>query len=264
MLVAERHQKIIELVNQSKSIRVSELSDVFSVTEETIRRDLEKLEVQGKLMRSHGGAVSVDPIKTKEVSYQEREITNVNEKRQIALEAVKQVQEGDKIILDASSTAWYMAKELPDMDIIVLTNSIKVATELSTKKQIIVISTGGILRAESLSYVGPLAESSLESYHVNKAFVSCKGFHFEHGMSESSEQQARVKQMMINIAETIYIMIDHSKFGIQTFSRFGNLDQIDYIITDHQIGAAIEQQASEMSSTLIKTGKQNICLDNNS
>src|SRR5690625_842264 len=173
MLVAERHQKIVELVNERKSIRVTELSKIFSITEETIRRDLEKLESQGKLIRSHGGAISVGPSKSLEISYLEREITNVKEKRQIATEAIKHVSEWDKIILDANTTAWYMAKELPDIEITVLTNSKKVATELSTKKNITVISTGGLLRNESLSFVGPLAETSLESYHVNKSFISC-------------------------------------------------------------------------------------------
>src|SRR5690625_1899761 len=253
MLVAERHQKIVELVNERKSIRVTELSQIFSITEETIRRDLEKLEKQNKLLRSHGGAVRLSTSLSTEVSYLEREITNVQEKKQIALEAVKQVIEGDKIILDASTTAWYMAKELPDIDITVLTNSIKVATELSTKKEITVISTGGILRSESLSNVGPLAESSLESYHVNKAFISCKGLHLEHGMSEASEQQGRIKEIMVNNADTVYIMVDHSKFGTQAFTRFSSLDSIDYIITDSQVDPQIVQQLTDMSVQIVKT-----------
>jgi len=253
MLVAERHQKIIELINERKSIRVTELSKIFSITEETIRRDLEKLESQKKLIRSHGGAVSIHTSSTSEVSYLEREITNVQEKKQIASEAVKQVNEGDKIILDASTTAWYMAKELPDMDITVLTNSIKVATELSVKKEITVISTGGILRSESLSNVGPLAESSLESYHVNKAFISCKGLHLERGMSEANEQQARMKELMVSSADTVYVMVDYSKFGSQAFTRFSDLDSIDYVITDSQVDQAIVQQLSERSLKVIKT-----------
>lgn len=253
MLVAERHQKIIELVNERKSIRVSELSQIFSITEETIRRDLEKLEKQKRLIRSHGGAVSVNTSSVSEVSYLEREITNVKEKKQIALEAVKQVIEGDKIILDASTTAWYMAKELPDVNITVLTNSIKVATELSTKKEITVISTGGILRPKSLSNVGPLAESSLESYHVNKAFISCKGFHLEHGLSEASEQQARIKELMVNSADTVYIMVDHSKFGAQAFTKFSDLDSINYVITDSQVDLQTVQQLTDKSLQIIKT-----------
>lgn len=253
MLVAERHQKIIELINEKKSIRVSELSQLFSITEETIRRDLEKLEKEKKLIRSHGGAVSLNTSSISEVSYLEREIINVKEKKQIALEAVKQVFEGDKIILDASTTAWYMAKKLPNVNITVLTNSIKVATELSTKKEITVISTGGILRPESLSNVGPLAEESLESYHVNKAFISCKGLHLKHGMSEASEQQARLKELMVNSADTVYIMVDYSKFGVQAFTRFSDLDSINYVITDSQVDEQTVQLLNDQSVQVIKT-----------
>src|SRR5690625_469365 len=98
MLAVERRQKIVDLVNERKSVRVNELSEMFSITKETIRRDLEKLEKQGRLIRSHGGAVSIREIDGKEISYQEREITNVAEKQQIALAAIEQIEEGDKII----------------------------------------------------------------------------------------------------------------------------------------------------------------------
>ncbi|WP_226037401.1 DeoR/GlpR family DNA-binding transcription regulator [Aquibacillus saliphilus] len=253
MLVGERQLKIVELVNERKSIRVTELSAIFSVTEETVRRDLEKLEKEKKLARSHGGAFSVKPSEAVELSYSEREITNVKEKKEIALEAVKKVNEGDKIILDASTTAWYMAKSLPNIPITVVTNSIKVVMELSVKKEITVLSTGGILAPISLSFVGPLAESSLDTYHVNKAFISCKGLHLTHGISESNEQQARIKKKMIDITDSTYIMIDHSKFGVQAFSRLNGLDAVDHVITDSQVSPQIIQQLENHSLNLIKS-----------
>lgn len=253
MLVADRHQKIVEVVNERKSIRVTELSQLFSVTEETIRRDLEKLEKEEKLVRSHGGAVSVRPAEeSAEVPFFEREITNVKEKKEIALEAIKQVEPGDKIILDASSTAWYMAKELPDTPVTVVTNSLKVAMELSAKKQVTVISTGGTLLSKSLAYVGPLAESSLNDYHVNKAFISCKGIHLERGISESDEQQARVKKKMMESADSVYIMVDHSKIGVQAFSRVSDLSLVDHIIADSKVDEETVRQMAERSLHLIK------------
>lgn len=252
MLVAERHQKIVELLNDRKSVRVTELSQLFNVTEETIRRDLEKLEREKKLLRSHGGAISLTLEDNLEIPYKTREITNVKEKQEIAMEAVKLVNEGDKIILDASTTAWYMAKALPDMAITVLTNSIKVVMELSNKKQITVISTGGSLLRKSLSYGGPLAESAMESYHVNKAFISCKGFHLESGISESDEMQARIKKRMIESADVVYIMIDYSKFGVQAFSKITELEVIDHIITDSKVNHGMIQELSERGMNLIK------------
>ncbi|MBA4493791.1 DeoR/GlpR family DNA-binding transcription regulator [Paenactinomyces guangxiensis] len=251
MLVAERQQKILDLVNQRGSIRVSELSQIFQVTEETIRRDLDHLEKRGKLRRSHGGAVSIKKDQP-EIPYFEREILNVQEKREIAKQALKYITSGDRIILDASTTAWYMAKILPDIPLTVLTNSIKVAMELSGKEKIEVISTGGILLAKSLSYVGPLAERSLDLYHVNKAFISCKGVHPQHGISESNEMQSLVKQRMINIADQTFLLADYSKFGVRAFAQLAAFDQIFGVITDSKTDYKYIQQLEELSVEVIQ------------
>jgi DeoR/GlpR family transcriptional regulator of sugar metabolism len=235
MLAAERHEKIVELVNERGGIRVSELSGLLGVTEETIRRDLDRLEEDGRLRRSHGGAVSVRDQSQPEIPFSEREITHAEEKKRIAEEAVKHIRSNDRILLDASTTAWYMARILPDVPITVLTNSVKVAVELAGKERVQVISTGGLLAYRSLSYVGPLAERSLETYHVDKAFLSCKGVHPDNGLSESNELQARVKQKMADIADEIILLADASKFGVQAFARFATLDRVRLIITDSRL-----------------------------
>jgi DeoR family transcriptional regulator, fructose operon transcriptional repressor len=244
VLVAERQRKLVELVNERLSIRVSELSRIFSVTEETIRRDLEKLEKENLLRRSHGGAVSIQDEQS-EISYLEREITNAAAKKKIALAAVKLIGRGDQILLDASTTAWYMAKELPDMPLTVLTNSIKVAIELSKKEQIKVISTGGSLLSQSLSYVGPLAERSLALYHVNKAFISCKGIHLETGLSDFNEMQALIKKQMMDIADETVLMVDSSKFGIRSFAKIAPVSDVDWLITDSKIADEIKRRLEE-------------------
>jgi DeoR/GlpR family transcriptional regulator of sugar metabolism len=231
MLAAERLHKIVEMVNERGSIRVSELSDLLGVTEETIRRDLDKLEGEGKLLRSHGGAVSVRDTQA-EMPYTVREVMNMEEKSRIAAEAVKHIEAGERIILDASTTAWYMARLLPDMPLTVLTNSLKVALELSAKENIQVISTGGRLTHRSLSYIGPLAERSLEHYYVDKLFFSCKGVHVHRGISETNEAQAQIKQKMIAIAERAYLLADYSKFGVQAFTHVSGWDNVKHLITD--------------------------------
>lgn len=243
MLVAERYEKIVQLVNERGSIRVSELSELCEVTEETIRRDLDRLEQAGRLRRSHGGAVSVkDQQQQPEIPYAEREITRAEEKKRIAREAVKRISPNDRILLDASSTAWYMAASLPDIPLTVLTNSIKVAMELAGKEKIEVISTGGILASRSLSYVGPLAERSLDAYHVDLAFLSCKGVHLERGISESNELQGRVKQKMIGIADRVVLLADSSKFGVQAFTHVAPLHKVQEIVTDSNL----ERETIEM------------------
>lgn len=243
MLVAERRRKIVELVNERLSIRVSELSDIFSVTEETIRRDLEKLEQDQLLSRSHGGAVSIEKEAT-DVPFVVREITNSDEKKAIAAEAVNWIEPGEQIVLDASTTAWYMAQELPDMPLTVITNSIKVALELSKKEQIKVISTGGMLLANSLSYVGPLSERSLDSYYVNKLFLSCKGVHLS-GLSDSNEWQAILKKKMMDIASQVILLADSSKFGVKTFAHISELTRIHHVISDSNIPAEFHKELQE-------------------
>ncbi|PZE22803.1 DeoR/GlpR family DNA-binding transcription regulator [Paenibacillus xerothermodurans] len=249
MLVAERYEKIVRLVNERGSIRVSELSELCEVTEETIRRDLDRLESAGRLKRSHGGAVSVKEPQS-EIPYFEREIIRSEEKKRIAQEAVKRIEPYDRIILDASTTAWYMASYLPDIPLTVLTNSIKVAAELSGKEKVEVISTGGQLAKRSLSSVGPLAERSLEAYHVDKLFFSCKGVHLDRGISESNELQSRVKQKMIDIADQVILLADASKFGVRAFTQVTELGEVDAIITDRALSAEIVEQLREREISL--------------
>ncbi len=251
MLVVQRWQKIVQLVNERGSIRVTDLSVLCDVTEETIRRDLDKLESEGKLIRSHGGAISVREVHA-EVPYSERETINEEQKRNIALEAVKYVADHDRIILDASTTAWYMAQHLQNRPLIVITNSLKVAIELSTKDKIEVISTGGQLSARSLSSVGPLAERSLDHYHVDKAFLSCKGLHLQRGISESNEQQALIKRKMITIADHVTILADYSKIGTQALTQVASWDSIDRVITDGQTDMQIVSDLLEVNVEVVR------------
>ncbi|WP_067849092.1 DeoR/GlpR family DNA-binding transcription regulator [Alicyclobacillus mali (ex Roth et al. 2021)] len=232
MLPAERQRAILQHLNERGSIRVKELSRMFSVTEETVRRDLHILEMEGKLRRSHGGAVRVDDDTPAETSYLVRESEHVPEKMAIARIALTYVEPGDSIILDASSTALHVANALPNVPLTVLTNSLKIALELASKDKIEVISTGGILRASSLSYVGPMAEETIERFHVNKAFLSCKGVHVDHGFTESNALQARVKRKMAEIADTLILLADHSKIQVRDFTKVGDVDEIDVLITD--------------------------------
>jgi DeoR/GlpR family transcriptional regulator of sugar metabolism len=235
MLVAERYKKILEVVNQRGSVRVSELSEMFNVTEETIRRDLGNLEKEGKLLRSHGGAISIEG--QKEVPFTQREITNVEEKRAIASKALEFIKQGDTIILDASSTAWYIARIIPDIPLTVITNSVRVVQELSGKEQIQVISTGGVLTQKSMSFIGPNAERNLDLYHADKVFISCKGVH-ENGLSESSIHQAAVKNKMIDISEKVFLLVDYSKINERSLTFLTSLDQIDILITDNKADAS--------------------------
>ncbi|GGD89196.1 DeoR/GlpR family DNA-binding transcription regulator [Paenibacillus nasutitermitis] len=241
MLAAARYQRIVDLVNERGSVRVTELSQLCQVTEETIRRDLGKLESEGRLCRSFGGAHGIKR-NTPEIPYKEREITNIREKGKIAEAAIQHIAPHDRIVLDASTTAWYMASKLPDIPLTVITNSLKVSLELSVKKNIQVFNTGGNMLSNSLSFIGPIAEKTVDDFHVDKAFISCKGVHLERGISESNEMQARIKKKMMQMAEEVYVLADYSKFDIQSFVSVNDWRGIHHLITDSKTSPDIIHQ----------------------
>ncbi len=235
MLAAVRHAAILELLKQEKSVKVPLLSKKFLVTEETIRRDLEKLENDGLLKRIHGGAVRASFESVIEVSFEVRNMKNRKEKQVIGELAATMIQPGDVIIVDASSTALQIALEIKKRDlrdIILVTNGINVALELAAQTGINLICTGGMLRERSLSFVGPLAENALRSYHIGKAFISCKGVSVEAGLTEADELQARVKIEMIQAAREVYLLVDHEKFGRTAFAPVVPISKVHTLITD--------------------------------
>ena len=244
MLIAERHREIIEIVNTEKSVRVAGLARHFSVTEETIRRDLEKLEHEGKLLRSHGGAVSIHHS-GHEAPFSEREIRSPAEKRAIARTAVDLIREGDTILIDASTTALQLARQLPDIPLTVVTNGMLVCVELATRPRIRVICTGGALSAPSLSFTGPRAEQALAEYHVNRLFFSCTGVDLAHGLSDVNESQASLKRCMMAVADKRTLLVDRTKFGVKALKRFGRIDDVDEVITNAQTDQAIIAELEE-------------------
>lgn len=244
MLVLERRKAITKLLDDQGSVRVAALAARFEVTEETIRRDLDYLESEGRLRRSHGGAVSVQ-ARDQEIPYWFREITHEKEKAAIARCALQYVEEGDRIILDASTTAWHIAKRIRDMDLTVVTNSIRVAVTLSELEKVTVISLGGQLAKRSLSYVGPQAEECMRGYHVNKLFFSCAGIDLERGLSDLTNEQASIRRSMLDQADRRILLVDHGKFGEKALSVVSGFDCIDEIVTNEEAPAETLAQLRE-------------------
>ncbi len=236
MIAAQRHQEILQELTTRGSVKVSEIAARMAVTEETIRRDLDKLESAGKLRRQHGGAVAVENA-DHELPYWQRELINAGEKTAIATRAAALVSPGDTLVLDASSTAWFLARQLPDVPITVLTTSSQVATALSRRNQIKVLCVGGQLSPASLSFVGPLTEEILLRYRANKAFLSCGGLSLERGVSDTNELQARVRLRMMEISERTILLADHTKFGKSSLALVAPVARMHTLITDDKAPA---------------------------
>jgi DeoR/GlpR family transcriptional regulator of sugar metabolism len=232
MLVSKRQQEILELLEQKGHVYVSNLSKQFQVTKETIRRDLEALEKQGLIHRTHGGAVMNQ--REKEVSpLIQREVAHLEAKREIAREAAKGIQDGDIIALDSSDVSFQLARLLGEREITVITNSIAVTLEFLRQDKVKVITVGGYLNKDSTSFFGTMTEKSIEGYHVDKFYFSCHGVHLEHGIYENNEMEAQVKQKFISISDRLILLADHTKFGQKSLTNLLSLDKVDQIITDH-------------------------------
>ena len=231
MLASERHREIIARLTAIGGVRVAQLASELSVTQETIRRDLERLDSEGKLVRTHGGAMAVETDR-RELPLDVRETVNLEFKRAIARRAVREIVAGDVIALDASSTAHELAKVIPDIAITVVTNALPIASALIDKPSVRVIITGGILDRPSVSMVGPLAEQSLERFHVQKLFFSCRGLDLARGLSVTADEHAGIKRRMIDVCERAYLLIDSGKFDVRSVEFFAPIDEMDMIITD--------------------------------
>jgi len=233
MLAEQRQEEIVRLLNREGGVRVAALARRFSVTEETIRRDLNQLADAGRIRRSHGGAVPVERGDY-EVPYWQRETQHQLEKAMIAREAIHRIKDGDSLILDASTTAWHMAKCMPDRSIRVVTPSVRIALVLARLPKAEVVIVGGMLSPTSLSAVGPNAEDMLRRYQVKKAFVSCRGVDLARGISDASDGQASLRRVMIDQADTSYLLADYSKFDVRSLSVVCPIERFHEVLTDTQ------------------------------
>ncbi|HLV09254.1 MAG TPA: DeoR/GlpR family DNA-binding transcription regulator [Halanaerobiales bacterium] len=252
MLAEERRQEILKTLKEKESVHVAELSKILSVTEETIRRDLDILDERKLLKRIHGGAIPVKISNKTELSFDIRRNKNIEEKERIAIKSLKLIDEGDTIFLDASSTSLFLAREIKNLNnVTVITNSVRIVFELSNTNSITVISTGGMLRSNSLSFVGPLANAGLKKYFADKLFASCKGISLEYGATDSSELEIEVKNSMIKQAKRVIIIADHTKINETGLTQFAPIEEIDTIISDDQINRSTKEEFETKGITFL-------------
>ncbi len=251
MFALERQNRIIEKLKDNGSVLVSQLAVELGVTEETVRRDLEKLEKQEALLRTHGGAVPIAGTNY-EFSLETRKHLNSDAKERLAKEAVKHIMPGDTIFLDASTTTFYISKELKNMkNVTVVTNSLRVINELAGLPDLKVISVGGIV-SNNQSLVGIGAQNDItEKYFANKMFFSSRGISDVAGILESNEQEYGVKQCMLKNAGKKYFVCDKSKHGRVGFERLARFNEIDYVITEGSFGESFEHKLADAGVKVI-------------
>lgn len=242
----------MDMLSRDGAVLVSKLSTELGVTEETIRRDLEKLEKQESLRRTHGGAVPIDET-TYELSLEKRKSTNVEAKKSLAKAAAECVVSGDTVFLDASTTTFFMAKELKTIkNITVITNSVRVINELAGHDGIKLVAIGGAV-SKNQSFVGNLAEKSIEeNYFANKMFFSSKGVTADTGVLDSNEEECGIKLKMIKNSTKRYYICDRTKVGRIGFVKLADFGMIDTFITDSPLDETMTERLADAQVNVIR------------
>ena len=232
MLAAERRNLILEKLQEEKKVVVSILSEQFGVSEETIRRDLDKLDKEGLAIKSYGGAILNESLNI-DMPFHVRKKKNIRGKQKIAELIAELIQDGDHIILDPSTTAVSLVKTIQNKRrLTIVTNSIEILVELADINGWDIISSGGTLRENYLALVGLRAIENIRTFHADKVIISCKGIDMEKGITDVDEMFSQVKQAMLHSASKRILAVDSTTFDKVAFSQICNFQDIDFVITD--------------------------------
>jgi len=247
----ERQQTILELLNQKGRVTVAELSEMFGVSEVTIRVDLQTLADQDLIVRTHGGAVHTPRIP--ELSLNLRRRQQVMEKESIAQAAAALVASGDAIFLDASSTALALARYLSHhRDMTILTHSLAVGQVLLDAAGVTVVVMGGILQRDTVSLMGLEGLGLLRKYNIKSGFFGAHGLSFPEGLTDISAGEAEIKRHVVESCRQVVAIIDGTKWGRVGPASFARPQDLHTIITDKQAPTSLVDQARAFGSCVIQ------------
>lgn len=233
LFLQERHDQIATLLQEQGRVSVADLSERFAVSAVTIRNDLALLERQGRLRRTHGGAMVKSDLGLEPPAFALRKELRLAQKERIGRSAASLVRDGDSIALDASTTAWQIARHLKERrELTVVTNGLFVALEFLDSPGVTVVMPGGSLRAASASLVGDQGACILERYHVQRGFFGAGGFTLEEGLTDTNQYEVELKQRMVERSKEVIAVVDSSKWGQVTFASLALVAQLDRVITD--------------------------------
>ena len=234
MLAIERRNAILAKLATDGKVIVADLSVEFNVTEETIRRDLEKLDQEGLAKKTYGGAIVLETHGA-DLPFNVRKRVNANLKDNIAQKIAELISDGDSIILDSSTTAISVTKYIKNREnLTLITNSVEILLELSDKSGWKILSTGGKLKNGSLALVGASAEQMIRDYHVHIAVCSSKGIDMNMGISDSNEEDASMKKAIFSSADRKILAIDSTKFNRRSFVKVFSVSDVDTVVTDEK------------------------------
>jgi DeoR family fructose operon transcriptional repressor len=248
----ERQLEILELARSNGRVDVTALASGMAVAPETIRRDLKLLEDHGLVRRTYGGAHPVESAGY-ETDLKQRETEHLPEKRRIAQEAVQHIDGAESIFIDEGFLPRLIAQALPgDHHITVVTASLPVATMLATRPACTVIMLGGRVRGRTLATVEHWVTRMLSEFVIDLAFLGANGISLTHGLTTPDPVVAEVKSAVIKNSHRVVFAGAHTKFSTSTFCRFGEVSDLDLVITDTRLAAATAQRYAAVGPTVLR------------
>jgi DeoR family fructose operon transcriptional repressor len=252
MFASERQQAILDLARAEGRVDVLSLATRFDVTPETIRRDLTALEASLLLRRTHGGAVPIERLDF-EPRLADRETRLVEEKRRIGAAALNELPEEGSILLDAGTTTAALARLIPaDRELTVVTNGLTVAVALLDHPKVTVHVVGGRVRGRTMATVDDWAKRCLAEIFVDIAFLGTNGISVGRGLTTPDLAEAAVKAAMIASARRTVVLADHTKFHTDHFARFGELADVDVLITDSAVDADLVAEVESAGPKVVQ------------
>ena len=241
LLIEERRRRILDRVNSQERVTVGDLVEEFGISAVTIRGDLDALDEQGGLVRSHGGAVKrLNPLQ--DYPIQVKEILHHGAKVRIAQAASRLIGSDQKIILDSGTTTAEIARQIKQSkfsSLTVITNALNIAMELANLPYVSVIMLGGMLRQMSYSLVGPHAEQILEDLNADHVFLGVDGLDPDQGLSTPDVFEAKLNALMIRVSRQVTVVADSSKLGQRSLSVISRVENVDRVITDTKAPADV-------------------------
>ncbi|KMK51830.1 transcriptional regulator [[Actinobacillus] muris] len=246
----ERRSDILALLQQKGSCRVEALAQHFNVSSVTIRNDLNSLEQQGYITRSHGFAVLNNRL-IAELSIADKRTHYPEVKQRIGKRAAALLNANESVIFDSGTTTKAIVSYLGDLPLTVLTNGLDIAMALVACPNVEIRMTGGVLRKNAMSFSGIMADNNLRHYRFDKVFLGVDGFDLHKGITTFNEQEAHLNRLMCEAAEQVIVVADASKFG--QYSRFiiCQADQIDVLISDDRLPMHYRTQLENAGVTVL-------------